>query len=99
MILGASDCKLYRASIQHQDIVGWETTLAADWGANYAAFMTVCTDESVSWDGKYVNAYFCAQAIGAGGGCANGGNYRSKTGARPWWISRGPGEGWALLPP
>jgi hypothetical protein len=97
LILGANGCKLYRARIEHQDIVGWDVTLAADWGGSYPAFMTVCTQESLSWDGKYVRVSFCAQAIGAGGGCANGGDYRSRTGARPWWyLSRS--HGWALLP-
>ena len=96
LILGVSNCKLYRAKIEHQDIVGWDVTLAADWGGSYPAFMTVCTQESLSWDGKYVRVSFCAQAIGAGGGCANGADYRSRTGARPWWYSSA--SGWVLLP-
>jgi hypothetical protein len=96
LILGADGCKLYRAKIEHQDIVGWEVTLAADWGASYPAFMTVCTHETLVWDGKYVDVFFCAQAVGAGGGCANGGNYRSRTGARPWLVRRG--NTWVTLP-
>ncbi len=98
LILGASGCKLYRARYDHQDIAGWEVTLAADWGATYPAFMTACMDESLAWDGKYVKVYFCARAIGAGGGCINGGNYRSRTGARPWFVSLGNGKDWAPLP-
>ena len=97
LILGADNCKLYRAKIEHQDIVGWDVTLAADWGASYPAFMTGCLRQSLSWDGKYVRVSFCARAIGAGGGCTNGGDYRSRTGARPWWISEGPNE-WVPLP-
>lgn len=98
LILGAAGCKLYRARIAREDIVGWDVTLAADWGGTYPAFMTACTRESLSWDGKYVRVSFCAQAIGAGGGCANGGDYRSRTGARPWWI-RGPDRNeWIPLP-
>jgi len=98
LILGAADCKLYRARYDHQDIAGWQVTLAADWGATYPAFMTACLDESLSWDGKYVKVYFCARAIGAGGGCTNGGTYRSRTGARPWQISLDGGKIWAPLP-
>jgi hypothetical protein len=96
LILGVDDCKLYRARIEHQDIVGWDVTLAADWGGSYPAFMTVCTQESIAWDGKYVRVSFCAQAIGADGGCANGADYRSPTGARPWWYQSG--SSWASLP-
>jgi hypothetical protein len=99
LILGASGCKLYRARIEHQDIVGWDVTLAADWGADaYPQFMTACMRESLAWDGKYAKVYFCALAIGAGGGCTNGGYYRSLTGARPWWISGDGVHGWAPLP-
>jgi hypothetical protein len=96
LILGLDNCKLYRARIAHQDIVGWEVTLAADWGGSYPAFMTVCTHESLAWDGKYVRVSLCAQALGAGGGCADGADYRSPTGARPWWYRSG--SRWGLLP-
>jgi len=98
VILGAAGCKLYRARLAHQDIIGWDVTLAADWGATYPAFMTACTRESLSWDGKYVKVFFCAQAIGAGGGCTNGGTYRSRTGARPWWIQTRDRSQWIPLP-
>lgn len=99
LILGARGCKLYRARIEHQDIVGWDVTLAADWGAtSYPQFMTGCMDESLAWDGTYVKVYFCALAFGAGGGCTNGGHYRSRTGARPWWISGDGVHAWTPLP-
>ncbi|MGA8534621.1 MAG: hypothetical protein WB615_10975 [Candidatus Tumulicola sp.] len=99
LILGASGCKLYRARIEHQDIVGWEVTLAADWGAPaYPQFMTGCMRESLAWDGTYVKVYFCALAFGAGGGCTNGGYYRSRTGTRPWWISDDGLHAWTVLP-
>ena len=99
LILGASGCKLYRARIEHEDITGWDVTLAADWGAvAYPQFLTACTRESLAWDGHDVRVYFCALAIGAGGGCTNGGYYRSRTGARPWWISEDGVHGWTLLP-
>lgn len=97
LILGADGCKLYRARIEHRDIVGWDVTLAADWAGSYPGFMTACMRESLAWDGKYVRVSFCALAIGAGGGCTNGGDYRSRTGARPWWIARSPND-WVLLP-
>ena len=98
LILGASDCKLYRAKIEHQDIVGWDVTLAADWAARTPAFLTGCMDESLSWDGKYVRVYFCARTIGAGGGCNNGGYYRSRTGARPWQSLGDRPNDWEPLP-
>jgi|SRR5579862_9908959 len=99
LILGASGCKLYRARIENQQIAGWDVTLAADWGAvAYPQFMTACTSESLSWDGKYVRVYFCALAFGAGGGCTNGGYYRSRTGARPWSISGDGSHNWRPLP-
>ncbi len=100
LILGASGCKLYRARIEHQDVTGWDVTLAADWGATaYPQFLTACMRESLSWNGGYVRVYFCALAIGAGGGCTNGGYYRSRTGARPWAISDDGVHAWAPLPP
>ena len=97
-ILGLSDCKIYRAKIdENKDIVGWDVTLAADWAASTPAFLTGCVEESLKWDGKYVRVYLCARTIGAGGGCNNGGDYRSFTGARPWWVEVGENK-WELLP-
>ncbi len=92
LILGASGCKLYRARYEHQDIVGWQVTLAADWAQPSRVYDRL--HGRVAFMGrKYVKVYFCALAIGAGGGCTNGGNYRSSTGARPWQVSVDNGKG------
>jgi len=98
LIEGVSDCTVYRAEIAHEDIVGWKAVLGADWGASYPKFMTVCTRQSIAYDGKYVTVLLCAQAIGAGGGCANGGSYRSRDGEHRWQYARG-GTGWEPLRP
>jgi hypothetical protein len=78
MIFGLDDCVLYKAKTAHDDIVGWTVVLASDWGQeSYPKWATVCTSQRVRYDRKYVIASFCAQAIGAGGGCAGGdGTYR-----------------------
>jgi hypothetical protein len=85
VILGLDGCEVQRAQIAHGEIVGWKTILGAD--GSYPRFLTVCTHQSISYDGKYVWTFLCAQAIGAGGGCANGGNYRSADSVR--WEKQG----------
>lgn len=48
--------------------------------------------------GKYIIVSFCAQAIGAGGGCAGGdGTYRSRTSDAQGWQIEGY-KGWIPLP-
>lgn len=99
LIFGLDDCVLYKARTAHDDIVGWDVVLASDWGqSSYPKWATVCTSQHVKYDGKYVVASFCAQAIGAGGGCAGGdGTYRSRTGdAQGWQIQ--DGNSWTKLP-
>jgi len=99
MIFGLNNCVLYKAKTAHEDITGWDVVLASDWGmSSYPKWMTACTAQHVSYDGKYVVASFCAQAIGAGGGCAGGdGVYRSRSGnAQGWEIQTG--RGWTALP-
>jgi hypothetical protein len=92
MILGLNDCILYKARTAHEDIVGWDVVLASDWGMHsYPKWMTACTSQHVAYKNKYVVVSFCAQALGAGGGCAGGdGTYRSRT-ANPtsWQIQDG----------
>jgi len=99
MIFGLNDCVLYKARTAREDIIGWDVVLASDWGmSSYPKWMTGCTDQHVRYDGKYVVASFCAQALGAGGGCAGGdGTYRSRTGdAQGWEIATI--KGWERLP-
>lgn len=85
MIFGLNDCILYKAKTAHEDIVGWDVVLASDWGmSSYPKWMTACTDQHVRYNGKYVIASFCAQALGAGGGCAGGdGTYTAAAPATP----------------
>src|ERR1700727_464058 len=95
MIFGLNDCIAYKAQTAHQDIVGWTVVLASDWGqSSYPKWMTGCTRQSIKYDGKYIIVSFCAQAIGAGGGCAGGdGTYRSRTGDAQGWEIEGY-KGW-----
>ena len=44
---------------------------------------TACTGQTIKTEGEYVMVYLAQQAVGAGGGNAGGGNYRSKDG-RNW---------------
>jgi len=99
MIFGLNDCVMYKAQTAHDDIVGWTVVLASDWGmSSYPKWATGCTSQHMRYDGKYVVVSFCAQAFGAGGGCAGGdGTYRSRTGdAQGWQIASG--KGWSALP-
>jgi len=99
MIFGLNDCILYKAQTAHEDIVGWTVVLASDWGqSSYPKWATACTSQHMKYDGKYIVVDFCAQAFGAGGGCAGGdGTYRSRTGdAQGWQIQSG--NGWMPLP-
>jgi hypothetical protein len=99
MILGLNDCIAYKAQTAHQDIVGWTVVLASDWGqSSYPKWMTACARQSIKYDGTYIIVSFCAQAIGAGGGCAGGdGTYRSRTGDAQGWQIEGY-KGWIPLP-
>jgi hypothetical protein len=96
-IFGVADCTVFQARTAHDDIVGWDVVLRSDWGASYPKFMTACTRQSIRYDGRYLHVFLCAQAIGAGGGCANGGNYR-RAGSRRWEISPDNAR-WRTLPP
>jgi hypothetical protein len=99
MIFGMNDCIVYKAKTAHDDIVGWDVVLASDWGqSSYPKWMTGCTSQSIKYDGKYIVVDMCAQALGAGGGCAGGGGtYRSRKGdATGWEVPSG--KRWSPLP-
>ncbi len=96
LIFGLNDCTLYKAVTENGQIKNWKITLRSDWGSGYLKFMTVCQRESMKRNGKYVEVSLCAQAIGAGGGCAGGGEYRSPDGEHNWEIGR-TGVGWVRL--
>ncbi len=78
--------------------VDWRVVLSVDWGeTTYPKWMTGCMREALRYDGAYVHVPFCARAIGAGGGCNIGGNYRSRDGEHHWEISQDQ-ESWQPLP-
>jgi len=98
-IFGISDCTLYEAVTKDERIVDWRVVLSSDWGRrSYPKWMTACARQALRYDGKYVHVLFCAQAIGAGGGCAGGGgSYRSRDGEHHWEISQDQ-QSWDPLP-
>jgi len=97
-IFGIEDCTLFKAVTKDGEIVDWRVVLSADWGeTTYPKWMTGCMREALRYDGSYVHVLFCARAIGAGGGCNIGGNYRSRDGEHHWEISQDQ-ESWQPLP-
>jgi hypothetical protein len=98
-IFGIEHCTLYKAVTKDGEIVDWRVVLSSDWGqTSYPKWMTVCTREALRYDGAYVHVLFCAQPIGAGGGCAGGGgSYRSRDGEHRWEISQDQ-KSWEPLP-
>lgn len=97
LIEGLNDCTVWKARYEGDRIAGWTAALGADWGATYPKFLTGCLDESIAYRNKRVIVRLCARAIGAGGGCTNGGHYWSYTGERPWHFSP-DGVHWGDLP-
>jgi len=87
LVEGLADCTIWKAQFTGDRMSGWKVALAADWGGSYPAFMTGCVDQSISYRNNRVQVHLCARAIGAGGGCNNGGYYWSYTGERPWRVS------------
>ncbi|HEV2741323.1 MAG TPA: hypothetical protein VGU66_22375 [Candidatus Elarobacter sp.] len=99
LIFGVHDCTVYQARTAHDDIIGWDVVLRSDWGGGYPKFMTSCTGEAIRYDGRYVRVFLCAQAIGAGGGCAGGGDYRRTADGRHRWEISKDTVHWRTLPP
>ena len=85
VILGVVDCHVERAQVANGAITGWKTILEAD--GTYPKFMTACTRQSIRLEHGYAYVFLCRQAIGAGGGCVNGGNYRTADSVR--WEKEG----------
>jgi len=98
LIEGLDGCTVWKAQYTGDEITGWKAALGADWGGTYPRFLTACMGQKISYRDHRVNVYLCARAIGAGGGCNNGGYYWSYTGERPWHISNDR-VNWAVLPP
>ncbi len=97
LIEGLDDCTVWKARYSGDRISGWTPELGADWGASYPKFLTACLQQSIAYRNKLVTVWLCARAVGAGGGCTNGGHYLSATGERPWRFSR-DGIAWVNLP-
>ncbi len=97
LIEGLDDCTVWKARYSGDQISGWTAALGADWGASYPKFLTACLEQSIAYRNKRVTVSLCARAVGAGGGCTNGGHYLSDTGERPWRFSR-DGIHWGNLP-
>jgi hypothetical protein len=55
----------------------------------------VCTRQSLRKEGDYAIASLCRKAIGAGGGCASSGTYRTRDGDK-WEKDIGDGQ-WAAV--
>jgi hypothetical protein len=65
--------------------------------SSYPKWMTGCTSQKMKYDEHYLIVDFCAQALGADGGCAGGdGTYRSRTGEPESWQIQN-GHGWSKL--
>jgi len=75
--LQLGDCRVYRVEHGWFGAVRKTRVLSTEF---YLGF-TVCTRQSLRKDGDYAIATLCRQAIGAGGGCAASGTYRSRDGA------------------
>lgn len=74
-------CELYTAPTGTDD---WEKA-ALDYGqGQYPRFLTGCTTTDYWVEGEWLIVKTCAQAIGAGGGCARAGTFRSRDGKK--WL-------------
>jgi hypothetical protein len=76
--LQLGDCRVYKIERRWFRAPRKTKVLTTDF---YLGF-TVCTRQSLRKDGDYAIASLCRQAIGAGGGCASSGTYRSRDGEK-----------------
>ena len=74
--LQLGDCNVYKVTHGWFGSIEKTRVLSPDF---YLGF-TVCTRQSLRKDGDYAIAALCRQAVGAGGGCASSGTYRSRDG-------------------
>jgi hypothetical protein len=87
--LQLGDCRVYKVEHGWFGAVHKTRVLSTDF---YLGF-TVCTRQSLSKQGDYAIASLCRQAVGAGGGCASSGTYRSRNGDR--WEKQVGDARWA----
>jgi hypothetical protein len=77
--LQTGDCRVYKVERNWFGAIRNQTrVLSSDF---YLGF-TVCTRQSLRVEGDYAIATLCRQAVGAGGGCASSGTYRSRDGEK-----------------
>jgi hypothetical protein len=85
--LQLGDCRVYRVERNWLGSTSKTRVLSTDF---YLGF-TACTHQSLSKQGDYAVASLCRQAIGAGGGCASSGTYRTRDGEK-WEKDAGDGK-------
>jgi hypothetical protein len=91
--LQLGDCNVYKVTHGWFGALGKTRVLSPDF---YLGF-TVCTRQSLRKQGEYAIATLCRQAIGAGGGCASSGTYRTRDGDA-WERQAGDGR-WEKVAP
>lgn len=74
--LQLGDCRVYRVERNFFGSVRKTRVLSSE----FYPFFTLCTRQSLIRSGEYAIASLCRQAVGAGGGCASSGTYRTKDG-------------------
>ena len=93
-----SGCDVYQSA---PDSRVWNKVALIYKEGSYAKILTGCTHTDSWRDDAWLYISTCAQAIGAGGGCARGGTFRTQDGIQ-WFRQVGvaPEEAWmnALLP-
>jgi hypothetical protein len=89
--LQLGDCRVYRVERNFFGSVRKTRVLSSE----FYPFFTVCTRQSLVRSGDYAIASLCRQAIGAGGGCASSGTYRTKDGEK--WEKESRDGSWVAL--
>ena len=76
--LQLGDCRVYRVERNFFGSIRKTRVLSSE----FYPFFTLCTRQSLIRSGDYAIASLCRQAVGAGGGCASSGTYRTKDGEK-----------------
>jgi len=87
--LQMGDCRIYKVERNWLGRTHKTRVLSTDF---YLGF-TACTRQSLSKEGDYAIASLCRQGIGAGGGCASSGTYRTRDGEK--WEKQIGEDTWA----
>lgn len=78
LVLLAEGCKVYRLEASGRDVRGEEVTQSEVLRPGFVLWFTACVSQKLWRDGKYIFAELVNMQVGAGGGNASGGTYRSK---------------------